>query len=76
MRSLVVLGEQQVDHEADDLAGREVLPGGLVGQLREAPDQLLVEVAHLEVRDGVGMQVDVGESRNDQVEKVGPSPAG
>ena len=32
---LVVLDEEEVDHEADDLAGREVLAGGLVRQLAE-----------------------------------------
>ena len=49
-RSLV-LDEQQVHHQPDDLAGREVLAGGLVGELGEPADQLLVEVAHLQVRD-------------------------
>ena len=33
-------------------------------------DQLLVEVAHLEVRDGVRVQVDLRELRDDEVEQV------
>jgi hypothetical protein len=37
---------------------------------RETADQLLVEVAHLEVRDGVGVQVDLGELRHHEVEQV------
>jgi hypothetical protein len=44
---VVVLDEQQVDHQADDLARGEVLPGGLVGELGELADQLLEHRAHL-----------------------------
>ena len=36
----LVAREQQVDHEPHDLPRREVLAGGLIGGLREAPDQL------------------------------------
>jgi hypothetical protein len=50
--------EQQLDHEPDHLAGREVLARRLVRLLREAPDQLLVEVAHRLVGHGVGVEVD------------------
>ena len=53
-----------------------MLTGGLVGELGEAPDQLLVEVAHLQVGDRVGVKVDVGEPRDDQVEQVGPLQPG
>ena len=48
--------EQQVDHQLDDLAGREVLPGRLVGDLRELPDEFLEDVAHLVVVDRVGLR--------------------
>ena len=71
----VVLDEQQADHELDHLTGREVLAGRLVGQLGEAADQLLVEVAHLQVGDGVGVQVDFAELGEDLVEQVGPVEA-
>ena len=73
---LVVLGEEQVDHEPDDLAGREVLPGRLVGEFGEPPDQLLVEVAHLQVGDDVGVQVDVGELARSPGRAGWPWPAG
>ena len=66
-----VVDEQQVDHQPDDLARREVLAGGLVGELGEAADQLLVEVAHLDVRHDVRVQVDVGELADHLVEQVG-----
>jgi len=33
--------EQDVHHEPDDLARREVVAGGLVGQLVEAPNEVL-----------------------------------
>ena len=46
----VVRGDQQVDHQLDDLARGEVLTGGLVGVLGELPDQVLEDVAHLVVR--------------------------
>ena len=67
---LVVLDEEEVDHEADDLARREVLAGGLVRQLGEPADQLLVQVAHLDVADGVGVEVDLGDLRQDEVQEL------
>ncbi len=66
----VVLDEEEVDHEPDDLAGREMLTRSLVGELRESADQLLVQVAHLQVADRLGMQVDLAEPGNDEVEQV------
>jgi hypothetical protein len=65
----VVLDEQQVDHQADHLARGEVLTRRLVGQLGEAPDQLLIQVAHLQVGHLVGVQIDLGELGHDQVEQ-------
>ncbi len=53
----LVLGEQQVDHEADDLARGEVLAGVLVEGLIELADQFLEDVAHLNVGDLVRVQV-------------------
>ena len=72
---LVVFDEEEVHHEADHLTGGEVLPCRLVREFREATDQLFVEVAHLDVGDGVRVKVDVGELRQDQVEKVVPGEA-
>ena len=45
---VLILDEEQVDHQPDHLARGEVLPSGLVGELREPADQLLVDVAHLQ----------------------------
>ena len=53
---IVIFDEDQVDHEADDFAGSEVLSGGLIGDFSELADQLLEDRAHLGVarpyRDG------------------------
>src|SRR5258708_16810041 len=73
---LVVLGEKEVHHEADDLSGSEVFTGRLVRQLREPSDQLLVEVAHLEVGHSRGVKVDLGEAGDDQVQQVRSINAG
>ena len=70
-QDVVVRDEEQVDHQADDLAGREVLAGLLVADLGEPPDQLLEDVAHLDVGHRVGVQVDLAELGDDQVEPVG-----
>jgi hypothetical protein len=66
----VVVREQDVHHQADDLAWGEVLAGRLIRQFGELADELLVDVAHLEVRDPVGVQVDVAELGYDLVEQV------
>ena len=67
---LVILDEEQIDHEADDLARREVLAGRLVGEFGELADQLLEDEAHLGVVDDVGVEIDVGELLRDQIEQV------
>ena len=48
-REVLLRREQQIDHELDHLARGEVLPGLLVRLLRADPDQLLEDVAHLDV---------------------------
>ena len=53
--------QQQADHEPDDLAGREVLPGFLVGLLGADADQLLEHIAHLHVVHTLRRQVEVRE---------------
>jgi hypothetical protein len=70
-QGVAVLPEQQLDHELDDLAGGEVLAGGLVGLLGEAPDQVLEDPAHLVVGHHAGVQVHLGEALHHQVEDVG-----
>ena len=65
-----VLGEEQIYHEADDLAGREVLARGLVGLLRELADQLLEDVAHVLVGDVGRVEVEVGKPLDDAEQEV------
>jgi hypothetical protein len=52
-----------------------VLASGLVRELGEFADQLLVEVAHLDIRDRIWMQVEVGKPSDHLVEEVGPAEA-
>ena len=52
-----VAGQQQVDHEVDDIAGGEVLAGVLVQRLVELPDELLEDRAHREVVDLVRVEI-------------------
>ena len=66
----VVLDEQDAHHQPDDLARREVVARGLVGQLVEAPDEVLEYEPHLLVRHRVRVQVDVAELGDDEVEDV------
>jgi hypothetical protein len=70
-QGVVVLDEEEVDHQPDDLARGEVLAGGLVGKLGELADELLEDRAHLGVADDLGVQVDVGELLGDEVEQAG-----
>ena len=67
---VIVLDEQQIDHEADDFARREVLTGRFVRQFGELADQLLEGEPHLVVADGLGMQVDAGELLGDLIEQT------
>ena len=66
----VVTGEQQFDHQTNDLARGEVLPGGLVGEFGELADQFLEQGAHGGIADPLGVQVHGGEFPGHQVEQV------
>jgi hypothetical protein len=66
---IVVLDEEQIDHQADHFAGGEMLPGRLVGDFRELADQLLEGETHLMVVDHVGVQIDPGELLRHQIEQ-------
>ena len=63
--------KSSVHHELDDLARGEVISGLLVGLLVEAPDEVLEDVAHRDVRDGVRVQVHGGDLLDDFKEAVG-----
>ena len=62
--------EQEIDHELDDLARREVFPGLLVRLLRADPDEFLEDVAHLDVVHAGGRKVDGGKTLDDKIEQV------
>ena len=57
--------EQEVHHQPDHLARREVITGRLVRELVEAADEVLEDEPHLLVGDIRRVQVDVGELRDD-----------
>ena len=67
----VIFNEQQVDHQPDDLARREVLSGGLVGEFCELPDQFLEHRPHLGVADRVRVQVDTCKLLGHQIQQSG-----
>lgn len=48
-----------------------MVAGFLVGRFVELADQFFEDIAHLDVGDGIGMQVDVAELGDDQIEAVG-----
>ena len=58
----LVAGQQEVHHQVDDIAGREVLARVLVQRFVELPDQLLEDRPHRGVVDLVGVQVHVLEA--------------
>jgi hypothetical protein len=68
---LVVFDEEQIDHQPNDFSRREMLAGGLVGQLGKLADQFLEDRAHLGVADHLGVQVDIGELFGDEIEQPG-----
>ena len=72
-QDVLVIDEEKVHHEPDDLTRGEVLTCRLVRQFGEPADELLVEVAHLEVRHDIRMQVDIGELPDHLVEQVAPA---
>ena len=56
-RSFLVAGQHQIDHEMDNVPGREVFARVLVQRLVELADELLEDRAHREVVDLVRMKV-------------------
>jgi hypothetical protein len=67
---LVVVDEEDAHHEADDLARREVVAGGLVGEFVEAADEVLEDEPHLLVRHEFGCRSTSAELGDDEVEDV------
>jgi hypothetical protein len=69
-QDLVILDEDEIDHEADDLARGEVLAGRLVRHFRELADQLLEHETHTGVVDARGVKIDVREFLGHEIEEV------
>ena len=67
----LILGQQEADHQADHLARGKVLAGIFVQRLVETADQLLEDVAHLQVGDLIGVQIDLPELLQHQEEEAG-----
>ena len=67
---LVILDEQDVHHQADDLARGEMVAGGLVGQFVKTADEVLEDQPHLVVWHRIRVQVHVAELGDDEVEDV------
>ena len=63
--------KSSVHHELDDFARREVISGLLVGLLVEAPDEVLEQIAHRDVGDGVRVEIDGGDLLDDFKKAVG-----
>ncbi len=63
-------GEQQIDHQLDDLARCEVLSGFLVRLFRADPDEFLKNVSHLDIVDALRGKIDFRECLHNFVEQV------
>ena len=66
---VIVLDEDQVDHQPDHFTRGEVLAGGFIGEFGELADQFLEHMPHLRVVHAIRVQVDVGEFLGDQVQQ-------
>ena len=67
---VLLAGIDEVSHQPDHLARREVVAGLLVRLLVEAHDEVLEEIAHLDVVDPIRVQVDAGHRLDDDVKAV------
>ncbi len=56
------MGQEKVHHETNDFTGGKVLPRIFVQGFIELPNQFLEDIAHLQVRDDIRMQVDIFET--------------
>ena len=69
-QDLVILSEDEIDHEANDLARGEVFASRLVRDFGELADQLLEHEAHLRVVDAVRVEIDAREPLRHEIEQV------
>ncbi len=68
---VIVIDEEQMNHEADNLTRGEVISGGLVGLLIEPADQVFKNAPHEVVVHLFGMKVNIAEFGNDEVDDIG-----
>ena len=68
---VVILDEEQIDHEPDDFARSEMFSGGFVRDFGELADQLLEDQAHLAVADLPGWRSILGKLLSDLIEQAG-----
>lgn len=59
-QNIVVIVEQDINHQPDHFSGGVVLPGVLVVRLGKPADDLLKDVAHLQVGNHIRVQVGLG----------------
>ena len=69
---VLLRGEQEIDHELDDLARSEVLPGLFIRLLSPDADQFLKHVAHLHIVHGSRGEVDGGKLLHHKVQQILP----
>src|SRR5262249_19606005 len=67
----IVVSEEHVNHQLDNFARSEVVPGLLIGLLIEAPDKIFEHVAHCDARDRIRVQVYSSYLLHDFKESVG-----
>ena len=67
---ILLPGVDEIRHEADDFARREVVARLFVGLFVEAHHQMFEQIAHLQVVDPVWVKVDVGHRLDDREEAV------
>ncbi len=66
----VIVDEQNVHHEPNHLARREVIAGGLIRQFVEPADEVLEDEAHLLVWHRIRVQIHVAKLGDDEIENV------
>ena len=71
MQGVLVLHEEEVDHQADHVARREVVARRLVRGFGEAADQLLEGQPHLHGGDAGGVEVEGCEPFGHLIEQLG-----
>ena len=55
--NIIVIIEQDVDHELDNLTGSIVLPCILIVRLGESADDFFKDISHFKIGDNIRMQI-------------------